>query len=356
MRDVSFPTAATGFALDSSGGLFRTTDGGATWRALDTGSTAVARAVLATSATNVLVVGPRGVRRSTDGGDTFNAVRGINLSRLSGVDRAGSALVAWGDQDLWRSTRPGPDVDRAPQARQADEAAQRQEGQPAPLVAADFISANVGYVATGDYPQGGLYRTANGGKTLGAPGGDRHRHELRRRPLVLERQEGATSWSAPASGNAALRSDLISTTDGGARGRRSSSSPDAHRRRAASRPAPTGRTTCSAAMSNLLCDDDRRHRRERRRRSPSPTKQRRFTKRPAAASPSPARSRPRRPSDAVTVSYLPPGTRIAWQHQTVKADASGKFTTSWRAAQGHEHVRRPVAGRLPELRAAAPRR
>ena len=34
------------------------------------------------------------------------------------------------------------------------------------------------------------------------------------------------------------------------------------------------------------------------------------------------------------MSYLLPGTRISWQHQTVYADASGKFTTSWRLRKG----------------------
>src|SRR4051794_22790639 len=81
VRDVSFPTNVAGFALDSAGGVFRTRDGGATWRPLDTGSTQNGQAVVATSATTVLLAGPRGLRRSTDGGDTFAAIASRSVAR-----------------------------------------------------------------------------------------------------------------------------------------------------------------------------------------------------------------------------------------------------------------------------------
>jgi hypothetical protein len=37
--------------------------------------------------------------------------------------------------------------------------------------------------------------------------------------------------------------------------------------------------------------------------------------------------------ERVTVSYLPPGSS-RWQHQTVKADSNGSYTTSWRVRRG----------------------
>ena len=81
--------------------MFRTQDGGATWRALDIGTTAASQAVLAVSSSVVLVVGPTGLRRSADGGETFTAVPGaINRSSLSGVDRAGPTLIAYGFLDV----------------------------------------------------------------------------------------------------------------------------------------------------------------------------------------------------------------------------------------------------------------
>ena len=108
VRGVSFPTAADGFALDSAGGLFRTADAGASWSILDTGTTARPVAVLARSSTSVLLAGPRGLRRSTDAGGTFNAVRGaINKSNIKGIDPAGVAVYAYGDDDVWRSLDGG---------------------------------------------------------------------------------------------------------------------------------------------------------------------------------------------------------------------------------------------------------
>ena len=103
--DVSFPTNAAGFALDTAGGLFRTRDGGATWRPLDTGSTQNARAVVATSPTTVLLAGPRGLRRSTDCGDSFSAVsdRAVARASLNAIDVLGRTLVATGPRAIFRS-------------------------------------------------------------------------------------------------------------------------------------------------------------------------------------------------------------------------------------------------------------
>ena len=150
--DVSFPTNLAGFALDTAGGLFRTRDGGATWRPLDTGSTQNAQAVVATSPTTVLLAGPRGLRRSTDGGDTFSAIGNRSVARagLSGIDVAGSALLAWGPRALFRSSDRGRTW--------------RTVGRPGRRTVArkvDFVDARTGYwLGTG----GRVSRTRDGGR------------------------------------------------------------------------------------------------------------------------------------------------------------------------------------------------
>ena len=111
LRDVSFPTATVGYALDADGGLFRTDSAGATWRALSTGSARRPLAVLAADASSVLVVGPRGIRRSADAGETFDQLRAraVLRARLDHVAlvRAGDAIFAWGPTTLVRSTDRG---------------------------------------------------------------------------------------------------------------------------------------------------------------------------------------------------------------------------------------------------------
>src|SRR6185436_12373722 len=150
--DVSFPTNLAGFALDTAGGLFRTRDGGATWRPLDTGSTQSARAVVATSPTTILLAGPRGLRRSTGGGDTFSAVSNRSVARagLSGIDVAGSTLVAWGPRALFRSS------DRGRTWRTI-----RRPGRTTVARKVDFVDARTGYwLGTG----GRVWRTRDGGR------------------------------------------------------------------------------------------------------------------------------------------------------------------------------------------------
>jgi photosystem II stability/assembly factor-like uncharacterized protein len=149
--DVSFPTANDGFALDNAGGLFRSGDGGATWRALDTGTTARPSAVEAPSTKTVIIAGPRGLRRSTNAGDTFSAVKGsVGKALLSHIDSAGPALVAFGPQAVWRSKDSGKtwtSVHRPGKTRVAD---------------VDFAGASSGYLLDA---KGSLYRTTNGGKS-----------------------------------------------------------------------------------------------------------------------------------------------------------------------------------------------
>ncbi|HEY3185853.1 MAG TPA: YCF48-related protein, partial [Solirubrobacteraceae bacterium] len=156
--DVAFPTTSAGFALDTAGGLFRTTDGGASWKTLDTGTTARPAAVAAPSPSTVLLAGPLGIRRSTDAGEVFEAVRGrlVATARLRALDRAGSALVAWGNAAILRSLDRGRTWQRIPRPG----ATRRSTGR---LIAdADFITARLGYVLGAD---GTLYVTRNAGRS-----------------------------------------------------------------------------------------------------------------------------------------------------------------------------------------------
>ena len=80
-----------------AGGLFRTNDGGATWKTLDTGTTARPLELTAPTTSTVILAGPTGLRRSTDSGNTFSAVKGdVAKAKLDAIDRAGSALVRLG--------------------------------------------------------------------------------------------------------------------------------------------------------------------------------------------------------------------------------------------------------------------
>jgi photosystem II stability/assembly factor-like uncharacterized protein len=160
--DVSFPTVTDGYALDVSGGLFRTSSGGQFWKTLNTGSTARPSAVYAPSPDSVMVIGPTGVRRSTDGGGSFAAVKGDAVARtlLREVDSAGTAIIAYGDQDLIRSLdngktwkaikKPGKYVRRG--KRLVNRLGVRN---------VDFVDADHGFLLDGN---GRLFRTTDGGK------------------------------------------------------------------------------------------------------------------------------------------------------------------------------------------------
>ena len=323
LRDVSFPTGTDGFALDSAGGLFRTGDGGATWRALDIGTTAVPPAVLAVSKTTVLLAGPRGVRRSTDAGETFNAVRGdINKSTISGIDRAGSAIIAWGFRDIWRSLDGG----RTWKAVHKPGTSTKQRNgklQNVHFVAeVDFVTPNIGW----ELGEGRLYRTKNGGKTWELLNGvgtstaygmafssDKKGYlviqrlgDSSRAGYLLRTSDGGITWTpefvvSPTIGERGVAagpgadyllggdSSLLSSTTGGLAGE----------------------------ASTLLIT----------------TKQRVFKKLPKGTVTVTGTLSPTAGGDQVTVSYRPGGSSN-WRSQTVKVAANGNFTTSWRLSKG----------------------
>lgn len=323
VRSVSFPSSTDGFALDVAGGLFRTGDGGGSWRALDTGSTARPAGVYAPSASIVMVVGPRGIRRSTDAGDSFAAIKGsINTSQLNDVDGAGTAIFAYGVQDLWRSTDKGKTwtVVRKPgkYAKKNGKSVNRKQ-----IKHADFVNATTGYLLD---TSGVLYRTANGGKswsTLTAVGTNAiyglgfasaskgyaviSRFGDTRAGYLLRTSDSGKTWtpeyvvSEPidAEGVAAGSngvdyllggsSNLLFTTTGGLTG----------------------------AASKLTIT----------------TKTKSFKKVPKGNITVTGKLSPTQGADRVTVGYLPNGS-TSWRSQTVKVASNGSYTTSWRIAKG----------------------
>jgi photosystem II stability/assembly factor-like uncharacterized protein len=152
VRDASFPSQSTGYALDSAGGAFRTTNGGTTWAILDTGTSKEPRAIFGVSADRVLLVGPQGVRLSTNGGNSFKAVKSkaVKQHSLFDIDAAGSALVVFGRKAIAVSTDNGKTWKKV------------KRPEDSTLGEADFQSARKGYVLTTD---GALLKTSNGGET-----------------------------------------------------------------------------------------------------------------------------------------------------------------------------------------------
>jgi photosystem II stability/assembly factor-like uncharacterized protein len=190
IRDVSFPTPAVGFALDDSGGLQRTDNAGESWQILNTGTSSDPRALTALDPRQVILVGPRGVRRSGDGGQSFSAVRSraVRRAALGAVDRAGSAVFAYGGRALALSTNGGRSwrALRRPRGRIAD---------------VDFVSSRRGFLRTS---AGRLYTTANRGR--------RWREVLTgsNRMGDLAFADARRGWVGTASGF-----DVLRTTDGG---------------------------------------------------------------------------------------------------------------------------------------------
>lgn len=323
--DVSFPTPTDGFALDTAGGLFRTRDGGVTWRALDTGTTAAAQAVIALSSDIVLVVGPRGLRRSVDGGESFSAVSGtINSSNLSGVDKAGSTLIAYGFLDVWRSTDKGRSWTAI---RKPGKPVQSRSGKKVNnkhVARVDFVSAKTGWLL--DSGGGRLYRTTDGGTrwtlqdgvgthtaTGLAMSSDKNGYLVVPRfgsgdvaGYLLRTSDGGITWApefvvssrigsrgiAAGSGTDYLLggdSSLLSSTTGGLAGTPSLISITTKQR--VFKKAPKGTVTVTGTLS------------------------------------------PTKGGDQVTVGYRR-GMSSRWSSQTVKVAANGNFTTSWRLSKG----------------------
>jgi photosystem II stability/assembly factor-like uncharacterized protein len=320
--DVSFPTADKGYALDVAGGLFTTDDGGGSWATLNTGSTARPGAVYAPTPTTVMVIGPTGIRRSTDSGGSFEAVHGT-VSRLSldEVDRAGSAIIAYGFQDLVRSTdngktwtslrKPGKYVKRG-----------KKRINNLGIRSADFVDATHGFLLDA---HGRLYRTADGGKSwteLPGVGTDTARgmsfSSATKGYLVISRF-GDVSQSTGF---------LLRTDDGGATW---------HPQFVVSTPIAPGGIAAGGGTDYLLGGDQSLL-------SSTTGGDAGGDSSLAITAPKPRYTKPThivvtgtlKPAggnERVAVSYRRPGS-TRWTTQVVTVSSNGKFTSSWNLAKG----------------------
>jgi photosystem II stability/assembly factor-like uncharacterized protein len=215
VADAGFPSATVGYALDSTGHVHKTTDGGAHWRELPADLPGTQRALFAPTAGTVLLIGPR-LARSRDGGATFTTVpggRGMGRSSISDYDRAGATLFLYGQRALFSAAVDGggPRRVRRPGARAAR------------LRTVDFVTARLGYALNAD---GRLWKTRDGGRHWSALRAARARglvamawHDARNGYLVARRYgagpahgyvlrtaDGGRSWRAQLVAEKPLRS------------------------------------------------------------------------------------------------------------------------------------------------------
>ncbi|HMS61126.1 MAG TPA: hypothetical protein PKD63_02525 [Solirubrobacteraceae bacterium] len=322
--DVSFPTANDGFALDDAGGLFRTGDGGATWRALDIGTTARPSGVEAPNAQVVVIGGPRGVRRSVDAGDTFTAVKGsISRSQLTDVDAAGSALFAFGSQDVWRSTDKGRTWTTVRKPGKYKKAKNGKQVNRRVVRHADFVSAKNGYLLDAN---GFLYRTSNGGTswtTLLATGSDRgygmafssssrgylimDEFGSTEAGFLLRTTDSGKTWTPEFVVSSRINPQGVAAGGGGTDYLLGGASSLLFTK--------TGGLTGAASTLTIT------------------TKTKEFKKAPRTSITVTGKLAPTQGADQVTVSYLKPGG-TTWRSQTVKVAGNGAYTTSWKLAKG----------------------
>jgi photosystem II stability/assembly factor-like uncharacterized protein len=324
VRDVSFPSAQTGYALDTDGGVFKTTNGAVAWKTLDTGTTAPANAIFAPDANTVLTIGGRGVRRSTDGGDSFSQVSGKPVVKvpLDNVDRAGSAIVAWGSQDVIMSTDKGKTWRAVTKPGKYKKFGRKRVNRLSVNVV-DFVSAKAGFLLDDN---GRVWRTNNGGKSwkqLLGVGEDEFRgmafssasagylvvprfgDRTEESGFLMRTSDGGATWHPQFVINSAIKpfgiaapgggvdyllggdSALLSSTSGGDAGSSSTITLNKFTRKLRKRTKITITGKLTPAVSN----------------------------------------------QRVTVSYLRPGG-LVWEHQTVNTAATGTFTTSWTVTKG----------------------
>ena len=109
VRAVSFATPDVGYALDQARVVFRTDNGGISWKILSSEPGFVPSDVFAVSPDKLVLLGDAGsLRRSTDGGVTFT-VAGTPVVRpiAQRGERVGSAVVLYGQKAIAISTDAG---------------------------------------------------------------------------------------------------------------------------------------------------------------------------------------------------------------------------------------------------------
>jgi photosystem II stability/assembly factor-like uncharacterized protein len=292
-----------GFALDDTGQLQRTDNGGSSWSLL---TTVAATRVLALSPGRVLLVGPRGVRRSTNGGQEFRTVGGRTVSRaaLDHAQAVGSGLFAWSARVVLLSTNGGTSW----------RSVRRPSGSN--LRSLDFVNRTAGFAVD---VTGRVFSTRNGGRRwtqlvgvgasepvdvdfatsragfLSVTGFDNQAGGW-----ILHTSDGGSTWrpqlllkgsiqsiASPASGSGlalAGGGSLFTTASGGDRG-------------------TTSRLTLSARPRRL---------------------------RKAGAVTVSGRLRPPEGRELVAVAKLERGR---WSEKTVQVASNGSFTTSWRVGR-----------------------
>ena len=321
--DVSFPTASAGYALDAAGGLFVTTSGGGFWKTLDTGSTARPGAVYAPTPTTVMVIGPTGVRRSVDGGGSFDAVKGgaVAHTSLQRVDRGGSAIVAYGAQDVIRSTDAGKTWKAIKKPGKYIKKGKKRVNRLG-VRRVDFVDATHGFLLD---TSGRLWRTSNAGSSW---------TEL---PGVGTSAARGMSFSSAQKGYLVISSFgdvrqptgfLLRTDDGGATW---------HPQFVVSTPIADDGVVAGGATDYLLggqqsllystTGGDSGASSELTIAAPKT----RYAK--AAHITVTGKLKPASGNERVTVSYRRPGS-TRWTTQTVNASANGSYTTSWNLAKG----------------------
>ena len=109
VRAVSFATPEVGYALDQTRVVFRTDNGGASWKILSSESGFVPSDVFAVSPDRLVLLGDAGsLRRSTDGGATFTIAETPVVRAIARRgERVGSAVVLYGQKAIAISTDAG---------------------------------------------------------------------------------------------------------------------------------------------------------------------------------------------------------------------------------------------------------
>jgi photosystem II stability/assembly factor-like uncharacterized protein len=221
ITDVSFPDANTGFTLDATGAVRKSTDAGATWSPVSGRVPGRASAILATDPNTVVLVGP-GLVRSSDGGASFRPVGGLGSARFSDFDRTESTFILYGRRALYTASPGVTDLVKLP----------RPGGKRAQIRDVDFVTPRRGYVLN---KNGRVWRTLNGGKSwrelraIGAGGagvyamawGDARNGYLalrrfgreRRAGYVLRTSDGGRSWRPQLVAPNTLRGAGLLTLD-----------------------------------------------------------------------------------------------------------------------------------------------
>jgi photosystem II stability/assembly factor-like uncharacterized protein len=319
--DVSFPTAAVGYALDASNTVRKTTDGGQSWTKINSGPPSTFSAIYSPNADTVLIVGRRGIRRMADGSFTQVEDGDVAAKSLTGVDRAGSAIVTYGPQDVAVSTDAGKTWKPILKPGRYHKVGKRLVNRRG-VAQVDFTSAKQGFLRDS---KGILWRTSNGGKKWTQLFG-----------VGTQEAYGMAFSSAtsgylviPSFGRTSNAGFLLRTTNGGATW---------HPQFVVNTPIkPFGIAAGAGGADYLLGGDtsllystsggDRGAKATISLKKPkkTPTKAQRLAISGTLSSGG--------SNQAVTISFLPPGSAF-WQHQTVDTAEDGSFSANFNVRKG----------------------